>query len=118
MIRRPPRATRTDTLFPDTTLFRSALGRLGARPGVLRARRRAAHRDRRLDRAGLPEPRLLRRRVAQAVSGKIARSEPAEDRPAPGNDRSEEHTSELQSLMRIPYAVFYLKKKKNKQHTQ
>src|SRR3546814_19493436 len=80
MIRRPPRSTRTDTLFPYTTLFRSVADR---------------------DRSG-----FLRRRL--------------HDLRLPGNDagaprlhfrRSEEHTSELQSLMRISYAVFCLKKK-------
>src|SRR6056297_3973927 len=68
MIRRPPRSTRTDTLFPYTTLFRSAP------PGPTRG----------------PAPGRWRRR------------------------RSEEHTSELQSLRRISYAVFCLKKKKTK----
>src|SRR3546814_5669348 len=75
MIRRPPRSTRTDTLFPYTTLFRSG--------GVAQGRGGRA-----LDRPG---PNLARHR-----------------RPS---WRSEEHTSELQSLMRISYAVFCLKKK-------
>src|SRR3546814_3969506 len=78
MIRRPPRSTRTDTLFPYTTLFRSA--------------RHRDHQDRR------------------------ARVQGAGDRPAEAvhrAGRSEEHTSELQSLMRISYAVFCLKKKNN-----
>src|SRR3546814_1977067 len=78
MIRRPPRSTRTDTLFPYTTLFRSS------------ARRRRTY-----ARYGTT-PRLRRRTRA----------------------RSEEHTSELQSLMRISYAVFCLKKKKNKLYQQ
>src|SRR3546814_4291777 len=78
MIRRPPRSTRTDTLFPYTTLFRSGSTAEGRRPG----RRRRARRPRR-------EP------ATGARTG-----------------RSEEHTSELQSLMRISYAVFCLKKKK------
>src|SRR3546814_5715927 len=73
MIRRPPRSTRTDTLFPYTTLFRSHVWRRNSGRG-----------DDRGDRA----------RVGTA-----------------GDDRSEEHTSELQSLMRISYAVFCLKKK-------
>src|SRR3546814_5261729 len=71
MIRRPPRSTRTDTLFPYTTLFRSARGRRM--------------------RASSPPPACGSRRRRGA--------------------RSEEHTSELQSLMRISYAVFCLKKK-------
>src|SRR3546814_3224735 len=100
MIRRPPRSTRTDTLFPYTTLFRS-------QPGLeprIDFRRNAAHRAQFADIGHL------------AVGGQIARLQRAIDAvlgalPA----RSEEHTSELQSLMRISYAVFCLKKKK-KQH--
>src|SRR3546814_1140788 len=88
MIRRPPRSTRTDTLFPYTTLFRSHL----------RARQRHAPAHPRDDR---PADRV---RPAEAGSH--------------DDLRSEEHTSELQSLMRISYAVFCLKKKKkrNKLH--
>src|SRR3546814_2349487 len=77
MIRRPPRSTRTDTLFPYTTLFRSPAKRRPAGPAT--------------GCAGSP---------GSAVG------------PASGPGRSEEHTSELQSLMRISYAVFCLKKKK------
>src|SRR3546814_2711633 len=94
MIRRPPRSTRTDTLFPYTTLFRSP----GA-PGRLRARDRAGREARRA-------PGLRRGR------GGRARARAADD--ALAGTRSEEHTSELQSLMRISYAVFCLKKKTNK----
>src|SRR3546814_5783470 len=95
MIRRPPRSTRTDTLFPYTTLFRSAVDRL--RPAH-------ARRARALRRPG-QEPRDRRGPGAQPP-------DPAghHHRDARG-DRSEEHTSELQSLMRISYAVFCLKKK-------
>src|SRR3546814_5598373 len=85
MIRRPPRSTRTDTLFPYTTLFRSA--------AIGPARRRL--RRRRADRAVERRRDVGRHRAAGA-----------------GAHRSEEHTSELQSLMRISYAVFCLKKKK------
>src|SRR3546814_10793512 len=88
MIRRPPRSTRPDTLFPYTTLFRSA----GARgPGI---------------RCGSGQPQLgvevgaLRRRPSVPVHVL-----------APLTGRSEEHTSEVQSLLRISYAVFCLKKK-------
>src|SRR3546814_5535467 len=82
MIRRPPRSTRTDTLFPYTTLFRSE--RDGQEIAIFEARRRTQRRGRqRMD---------SRRQFAHR--------------------RSEEHTSELQSLMRISYAVFCLKKKK------
>src|SRR3546814_2234209 len=91
MIRRPPRSTRTDTLFPYTTLFRS------------------------------PVPLLLRgdgRPPGRRAHGIAVGAGAAGDRlwlARPG--RSEEHTSELQSLMRISYAVFCLKKKtNNKQH--
>src|SRR3546814_1674484 len=88
MIRLPPRSTRTDTLFPYTTLFRS-LHR------ACRVRRRAGRRVR----AG-SFPRASR----------VPWRHWSRHRRAPG--RSEEHTSELQSLMRISYAVFCLKKKK------
>src|SRR3546814_6749105 len=107
MYRRPPRTTRTDTLFPYTALFRSAAAAASGacdrrriwRCGGLYRRTCAArkarllyqlHPDHRDDRA---DPRLDLRRVAAPL-------------------RSEEHTSELQSLMRLSYAVFCLKKKK------
>src|SRR3546814_9771266 len=110
MIRRPPRSTRTDTLFPYTTLFRSAAegglllqiftenqigpiffeiiqrkGNEGFGEGNFKALFESIELDQ------------MRRGVLKSV-------------------RSEEHTSELQSLMRISYAVFCLKKKKNRQH--
>src|SRR3546814_6372505 len=101
MRRRPPRSTRTDTLFPYTTLFRSGRAVDGA-PSPPRLRRRgAAH----LDHADQHRLRLLgghHHPFDQRVPRHL-------DRPA----RSEEHTSELQSLMRISYAVFCLKKKTN-----
>src|SRR3546814_13052511 len=81
MIRRPPRSTRTDTLFPYTTLFRSACTRV-ADDGQCAFR----------------HPTML----VHARDTRDGRS----------RERSEEHTSELQSLMRISYAVFCLKKKK------
>src|SRR3546814_6247230 len=84
MIRRPPRATRTDTLFPYTTLFRS-------HPLALV-----------WIEVALAQPDRLRRHLDQLVVLDIR------DRLL---ERSEEHTSELQSLMRISYAVFCLKKK-------
>src|SRR3546814_16143650 len=93
MTRRPPRSTRTDTLFPYTTRFRSRAG------GGLCAAQSFCD----LLAEG---PRLARRR------GRILRARRA---PAP---RSEEHTSELQSLMRISYAVFCLQKKNNKYNTK
>src|SRR3546814_5412531 len=91
MIRRPPRSTRTDTLFPYTTLFRSALQRPCSRLAP-----------------------LLRKVPAQAARGATSLA----NHFAPVDAiRSEEHTSELQSLMRISYAVFCLKKKKKKNTT-
>src|SRR3546814_3201080 len=104
MIRRPPRSTRTDTLFPYTTFFRSLPHRahvavpVGGR-AALPGRTVPADTGRRPDEP-VPQPLVLRR----AVAGARARRR---------QDRSEEHTSELQSLMRISYAVFCLKKKTN-----
>src|SRR3546814_1940906 len=106
MIRRPPRSTRTDTRLPDTTLFRSpAAGGAGV-PGAAPApapgpRYLPRHRAR-----GGPRRRpgvVVRILPGQAVAGAGAR--------LAGARRSEEHTSELQSLMRISYAVFCLTKK-------
>src|SRR3546814_5185728 len=99
MRRRPPRSTLTDTLLPYTTLFRS----LAALVDVGDVDRRA-HVDAARVRLLLPGDHLEQRRLAGAVG-----ADDADDR------RSEEHTSELQSLMRNSYAVFCLKKKK--QHT-
>src|SRR3546814_8070466 len=89
MIRRPPRSTRTDTLFPYTTLFRSTCRR------------------------------VCDSRTIDSIPARCRRwesSSPAGPAPTmPTWVRSEEHTSELQSLMRISYAVFCLKKKKHQQ---
>src|SRR3546814_2674833 len=94
MIRRPPRSTRTDTLFPYTTLFRSPRARMDHGLG-----------DAALRQLGEVEPGA--EMVALAAQDDRARAfGQARERP-----RSEEHTSELQSLMRISYAVFCLKKK-------
>src|SRR3546814_16189420 len=109
MIRPPPRSTRTDTLFPYTTLFRAP-----AHDGVRLDRGRAAGAGPRrnplrngpaseIRRGSLPHDRRL---LAHSHRGSAA------DRPRLQARRSEEHTSELQSLMRISYAVFCLKKKK------
>src|SRR3546814_4912422 len=95
MIRRPPRSTRTDTLFPYTTLFRSTRGHHdGGGPSEGGARGVPAQ-------GPPPGPRQL-----NGLGG------PGVRRWSPAARRSEEHTSELQSLMRISYAVFCLKKKK------
>src|SRR3546814_4238055 len=122
MIRRPPRSTRPDTLFPYTTLFRSA----GATLLVAGADRNEAL-IRCIDEniaarceANIATPRVRRRidgaeraaatdrRIADATQESIVRNTVA---------RSEEHTSELQSLMRISYAVFCLNKQnRQKQH--
>src|SRR3546814_962139 len=99
MVRRPPRSTRTDTLFPYTTLFRSADTFMPFR------RKRRRHQNRRLvhfaDRG---------RRVVRHGRDRYGITLAAL--------RSEEHTSELQSLMRISYAVFCLKKKKIREHKE
>src|SRR3546814_6813612 len=112
MIRRPPRSTRTDTLFPYTTLFRSspytaASAKLSRdspirpvdwaiRPAVISTTNRSAL---------MPSNQ---RRVPDSCLAEAAENSAA---------RSEEHTSELQSLMRSSYAVFCLKKKNKHQHT-
>src|SRR3546814_2432983 len=99
MIRRPPRSTRTDTLFPYTTLFRSRV------PGFA-AVGAGVHRQRTADRA--------RNAGKETGAGKLGGDgELGEPRAMHAGLRSEEHTSELQSLMRISYAVFCLKKKQN-----
>src|SRR3546814_7917410 len=102
MIRRPPRSTRTDTLFPYTTLFRSRHRSAGAGADDF-----------------VPD-----RQLARAHRQALARIQPSVDH----HDlvalvgatrswwRSEEHTSELQSLMRISYAVFCLKKKNTRKY--
>src|SRR3546814_5019636 len=87
MIRRPPRSTRTDTLFPYTTLFRSMIMRVF---GVTASRTRCQS----IANAGTVSGMCTARAPCRSIAG-----------------RSEEHTSELQSLMRISYAVFCLKKK-------
>src|SRR3546814_1213612 len=94
MIRRPPRSTRTDTLFPYTTLFRSG-------DDVARTFD--------LSRAGRSYDHAQGR--AHAVQSPSFRPDESARVPRPRDRRSEEHTSELQSLMRTSYAVFCLKKK-------
>src|SRR3546814_9632429 len=95
MIRRPPISTRSDTLFPYTTLFRSN-------------RVAAVDRDDR-DRCARALPRRRNERLERG--GDFARAGIFQGDDLAGRARSEEHTSELQSLMRISYAVFCLKKK-------
>src|SRR3546814_4108261 len=106
MRRRPPRSTRTDTLFPYTTLFRSALGAMVvAGPEGFR---KGQYRKFNIKQAATDDDFAMMREVFQR---RFARAQ-AEDPDRDGDTRSEEHTSELQSLMRISYAVFCLKKKK------
>src|SRR3546814_4541237 len=92
MIRRPPRSTRTDTLFPYTTLFRSEAG-----TGLLDSFTVKAPTVK-----ATPDKEITADMVGSIIKGRKSYR------------RSEEHTSELQSLMRISYAVFCLKKKKKK----
>src|SRR3546814_10173392 len=111
MIRRPPRSTRTDTLFPYTTLFRSNFDVRIDRPGRRRADRHDAQACRSRPDAGRQAGRCRPRRGdGRAETGACRRPHRAK--------RSEEHTSELQSLMRISYAVFCLKKKKTIKNTK
>src|SRR3546814_5065698 len=113
MMRRPPRSTRTDTLFPYTTLFRST--RKFAQPGGAengadsRPETLGADPDSGLEvtkRSGRFGPYIQLGEGKEAKRSSIPKDIPTED------FRSEEHTSELQSLTRISYAVFCLKKKK------
>src|SRR3546814_10076843 len=114
MIRRPPRSTRTDTLFPYTTLFRSAGGHL--RRVHPDPHRLPADRLRDLpDHQGLqPHEQARGSRTGGACGGSTAAARDPRFAEEVTAARSEEHTSELQSLMRISYAVFCLKKKKKK----
>src|SRR3546814_5799512 len=90
MIRRPPRSTRTDTLFPYTTLFRSHDGSTA------------------VERTAAGEPAVV---VHRHADGTVESHPAPQATPAEHDHRSEEHTSELQSLMRTSYAGFCLKKK-------
>src|SRR3546814_6644678 len=101
MIRRPPRSTRTDTLFPVSTLFRSA--------GASQGDDRGGHPCR-----TVPDPDRHRRRLGSHEPHRRADDRWNDHLTAAVDVRSEEHTSELQSLMRISYAVFCLKKKNKK----
>src|SRR3546814_8124725 len=101
MIRRPPRSTRTDTLFPYTTLFRSLVLQIAQDLGD--PEQADGDSDEAEAVGDLPVPQGEARRAGVNVGA---------------DQRSEEHTSELQSLMRISYAVFCLKKKKKKDERQ
>src|SRR3546814_4453910 len=106
MIRRPPRSTRTATLFPYPTLFRSQLGVAGDDGGEFLVQGHG------LSLAGSPGGRGKSLRSAASSSACSSGLVAALSRSASLGARSEEHTSELQSLMRISYAVFCLKKTK------
>src|SRR3546814_8209215 len=114
MIRRPPRSTRTDTLFPYTTLFRSH-GRARGRPDRVARRLPPRGRKSRAAEIALDRGDRTRRVGSSRLAGLAAerRRRCREPRLARALDRSEEHTSELQSLMRISYAVFCLTKQNN-----
>src|SRR3546814_9431881 len=107
MIRRPPRSTRTDTLFPYTTLFRSNV-RAVSRPEGAELQRRAGRES---EGVTIALPRSRRERGRRISLGSRTTSTFCVA------SRSEEHTSELQSLMRISYAVFCLKKKNRHKQT-
>src|SRR3546814_1769367 len=116
MIRRPPRSTRTDPLFPYTTLFRSRHSPSSSRAATGPSRSR----DRRDRHTNYPVVLARERRPVQGRCRPRLRSVRSSYLPSACNDpfsharegsRSEEHTSELQSLMRISYAVFCLTKK-------
>src|SRR3546814_9853125 len=96
MRRRPPRSTRTDTLFPYTTLFRS-----GPPVGAL----------------VLARDLIVQQGVVPEVFRRLQGTRALQQLGAAHGERSEEHTSELQSLMRISYAVFCLKKNKHQNNT-
>src|SRR3546814_9919956 len=114
MIRRPPRSTRADTLFPYTTLFRS----IAALKTAARRRRRQPWRigrERQEKRFG---PRARRATEQRQQHGRRrGRRSAARYRGRSAESRSEEHTSELQSLMRISYAVICLKKNNENIHS-
>src|SRR3546814_9706855 len=115
MLLRPPRSTRTDTLFPDTTLFRSADLRESDLIDALMQKSDFRFAD-------LSGANLFRTDISQSLIESSTRTAGAYVKlaktlpKAPQPGRSDEHTSELQSLMRISYAVFCLKKKKKQTH--
>src|SRR3546814_6267505 len=122
MIRRPPRSTRTDTLFPYTTLFRSVARNLRIELPQLMAVARIERADDRIGASDVHHPvDDDRRAFGRAIDIELVAPRQAKligvllvdllQRRVALLPRSEEHTSELQSLMRISYAVFCLKKK-------
>src|SRR3546814_5907587 len=121
MIRRPPRSTRTDTLFPYTTLFRSRVSPAGATTSGIRSGCTPAEQP-----VAPIEPRILMHHQVGEREPETETGETENDRDSHNiwhhgkqritkqSERSEEHTSELQSLMRISYDVLCLKKKKQR----
>src|SRR3546814_3935884 len=113
MVRRPPRSKRTDTLVPYTTLFRSGAGQQGAfmGGGVYALCKAAGYAPALLGQVAGKSPGII-----HAAGAGAARADDGYGRAGQAvGIRSEEHTSELQSLMRISYAVFCLKKKNKTQ---
>src|SRR3546814_7293043 len=106
MIRLPPRSTRTDTLFPYTTLFRSVIGK---NSDIMRAARVG-------EGAVVGDECVVEEEAFLADGVKVYPFKTIEAGAVLHTSRSEEHTSELQSLMRISYAVFCLKKKTTDKH--
>src|SRR3546814_6038559 len=107
MIPRPPRSKRTDTLLPYTTLFRSL------RPDVEAEHRDADPDQQKADKQDRPQRLFVQEEAKQEdEAGRQILAKAERGVAHPSRRRSEEHTSELQSLMRISYAVFCLKKKK------
>src|SRR3546814_8664429 len=120
MIRRPPRSTRTDTRFPYTTLVRSAafgrtvkLDDAGAHIGLRNIKLGIRANNKISSANGASTSERQRARINHGAIGICVSAAQGQRTSTPFVDRSEEHTSELQSLMRISYAVFCLKKKKN-----
>src|SRR3546814_7586142 len=110
MIRRPPRSTRTDTLFPYTTLFRS--GGFGSATGQVPGPAFMADRHNPAVVIDADPDALNGRGPVRRIIGDLRAHQRDLDRAARCPGRSEEHTSELQSLMRSSYAFFWLQKKK------
>src|SRR3546814_3037593 len=113
MIRPPPRSTRTDTLFPYTTLFRSACGQFRVRErAALEGHRQAFEAVVRVHVATVAARLDVQRVLRVPGLAHVAVDDEAQRGVLAVEPRSEEHTYELQSLMRITYAVFCLKKKR------
>src|SRR3546814_6474280 len=116
MIRRPPRSTRTDTLFPYTTLFRSLLD---IRPETANVLMNGRYKEVHPEEVSFGATLQVKAGEKVPLDGTMLSEGSSFNTAAlTGESRSEEHTSELQSLMRISYAVFCLKKNKKKTKCQ